>query len=117
MTFVFRWGIVETEGEPGTWDPTLSIEACLSHQTDALLLRADDLPEEFFDLSSGVAGEVLQRFANYRIRLAVIAGPERFSSRFADLLFEERGRGRFAIFDDPDAARVWLLGSPSPASA
>ena len=101
---------------PATGIPLLPIEACLSHQTDALLLRADDLPGEFFDLSSGVAGEVLQRFANYRIRLAVIAGPERFSSRFADLLSEERGRGRFATFYDPDDARAWLLGSPSPAS-
>lgn len=114
MTFALRSGIIEAEGEPTPWDASLPIEACLSYGTDALLLRAEDLPEAFFDLSSGVAGDVLQRFANYRIRLAVIAVPEKFSSRFADLLAEERGRGRFGAFDEPAAARTWLLGaSPS----
>ena len=116
MTFALRAGIIEAEGEPVPGDASWPIEACLSYGTDALLLRAEDLPDAFFDLSSGVAGDVLQRFANYRIRLAVMAQPEKFSSRFADLLAEERGRGRFAVFDDIAAARAWLLGSSPPSA-
>ena len=111
MTFVLRSGIVETEGESGPLDSTPALEACLSHRSDALLLREADLPEEFFDLSTGVAGEVLQRLANYRIRLAVVASLERFSPRFADLLAEERTRGRFAVFAETEAARAWLLSA------
>ena len=45
------------------------IEACFGASTDRVLLHAENLPVEFFDLSSGVAGSVLQKLRNYRIRL------------------------------------------------
>ena len=86
------------------------IEACYGASTDRVLLHAENLPPEFFDLSSGVAGALLQKLRNYRIRLAIVLGPDqvRPSHRFGEMLAEER-RGRwFAIFADRTAALEWL---------
>jgi hypothetical protein len=104
------------EGQPDT--PLLSrpddagriVEACLSANTDAALLYSRNLPESFFDLSSGQAGETLQKLRNYRVRLAVVCPPGtvRFSTRFPDMLAEER-RGRyFSIFATRAEAVQWL---------
>ena len=42
---------------------------------DYVLLRVDQLPAEFFDLSSRFAGMVMQKFSNYRLRLVIVGGP------------------------------------------
>jgi hypothetical protein len=94
-------------------DITRVIEACLSKRTDAALLYAPNLPGGFFDLSSGQAGFILQKLRNYRIPLAVVCPPfsVRFSSRFGEMVAEER-RGRyFGVFDTREQALAWLAGS------
>jgi hypothetical protein len=94
---------------PGDASPV--VEACLSFETDLALLYAANLGAEFFDLSSRVAGEVLQKLRNYRVRLAVVCPPGtvRFSSRFGEMLAEERRLPHFGVFDTRDDALQWLL--------
>ena len=72
------------------------IEACFSAGTDAALLYPTNLTVAFFDLSSRQAGAILQKLRTYGIRLAVVCSPGavRFSTRFGEVLAEER-RGRF----------------------
>jgi hypothetical protein len=88
------------------------LEACFEARARAALLYAENLPPAFFDLSSGAAGEVLQKLRTYGgIRLAVVAapdGPVRPSSRFGEMAAEERWKGHFALFDTADEARAWL---------
>jgi uncharacterized protein DUF4180 len=93
-------------------DAARVVEACLSAETDLVLLHAANLPDAFFDLSSRVAGEVLQKLRNYRIRLAVVCPPGtvRFSSRFGEMLAEERRLPHFGVFDTRDRAVAWLNG-------
>jgi len=38
----------------------------------ALILHCESLHEDFFDLKTGLAGEILQKFSNYRMKLSVI---------------------------------------------
>ena len=86
------------------------IEACYAASTDRVLLHAENLPPEFFDLSSGVAGALLQKLRNYRIRLAVVLAGDvtAVSRRFGEMVAEER-RGRwFGLFVDQAAALAWL---------
>jgi hypothetical protein len=92
------------------------IEACLSMRASSVLLRAEQLPERFFDLSSGEAGEILQKLRTYRIRLAVVRDATmRMSTRFGELMTEEQGRNDFRMFDSREAAAGWLraLGGDS----
>jgi hypothetical protein len=86
------------------------IEACISADTDAALLYPRNLTDSFFDLSSGHAGEILQKLRDYRVRLAVVCAPGtvRFSTRFPEVLAEE-GRGRyFSVFETRAEAVQWL---------
>jgi hypothetical protein len=87
------------------------VEACLSAGTDLALLHAANLGDAFFDLSSRVAGDVLQKLRNYRVRLAVVCPPGtvRFSARFGEMLAEERRLPHFGVFDTRDDALAWLL--------
>jgi len=86
------------------------IEACFSSGARSALLYAQNMTTAFFDLSSGDAGAILQKLRNYRIRLAVVCAPDgvRFSSRFTEMVAEERRGPHFGLFDTRDAAREWL---------
>jgi hypothetical protein len=94
----------------GIEDATLLVEACLSNRARTALLFAPNLTANFFDLSSGEAGAILQKLRQYRIRLAVVCPPGsvRFSSRFGEMVAEESRIGYFRILESVEAAREWL---------
>jgi len=94
-------------------DANRIIEACFSQHTRNALLYAPNMTEGFFDVSSGQAGDILQRLRNYRIRLCVVCPPGsvRFSSRFDALMNDERRHGFFAVFESRDDAVRWLARS------
>lgn len=103
------------EGTPGEplmarmGDVTIAIEACFEHAARGLLLYSENLTPRFFDLSSGEAGEILQKLRNYQIRLAVVRAPGlRLSSRFGELLADEQRGPYFRLFDERAAAAEWL---------
>ena len=76
---------------------------------DGLLLTEEDLGPAFFDLRSGLAGEAMQKFVNYRVRVAlVIATPESHGERFVELVREHRTHPMVRVFETEDAARAWL---------
>ena len=91
-------------------DAARVVEACFSLGTLKALLYAENLPPAFFDLSSGDAGVVLQKLRTYRVRLAVVVAPGRvrFSTRFGEMLAEERRGRHFGVFETRAAGREWL---------
>lgn len=103
------------EGAPGqplverVDDVRSIIEICFDNAAHALLLYPENLTARFFDLSSGEAGEILQRLRNYRIRLAIVRSPAlQPSRRFAELLADEQAGAYFRAFDARPAAEEWL---------
>jgi len=114
-------GMAVVEGVPGVpmlaraRDVNRLLEACFDARAHAALLHAENLPAGFFDLSSGDAGEVLQKLRLYGgIRLAVVAAPGTVqpSTRFGEMAAEERWKGHFGVFDDAASARAWLADAP-----
>jgi hypothetical protein len=109
-------GVRVVEGEPDqdimarVDDANRVLEACFSSRASCALLYARNLTDGFFDLSTGEAGAILQRFRNYGVRLAIVcpAGSVRFSSRFGEMVAEERLREHFGLFETRQAAREWL---------
>jgi hypothetical protein len=70
-------------------------DASYWHQAAWVAVRIEDLPAGFFELSSGVAGEIVQKFAQYGMGLAVvgdISAYEAGSTPFRDWV-RESNRG------------------------
>ena len=82
---------------------------CWENETENLLLVHENLNNSFFDLKSGLAGAVLQKFSNYRIRAAAVIDEVKISGRFSELTWELNRGNSFRIFDNRDEAVSWLL--------
>lgn len=39
---------------------------------DKIIIREKNIIPAFFDLKTGIAGEILQKFSNYRVRLVIV---------------------------------------------
>jgi hypothetical protein len=88
------------------------IEAGLSTGARSVLLYSSNLPEAFFDLSSGQAGELLQKLQNYGMRVAVVREPAVTTSRrFGDMLAEARRLDILAVVDSRDEGLAWIKGT------
>lgn len=74
-----------------------------------LILTEADLAPEFFDLRSGLAGELFQKFTNYRLRLAlVVPEPEVYGERFSELAYEHRSHTMIRFVPTQEEAQTWL---------
>lgn len=93
----------------GDFAPMGVVATCFEQSTQALLMDRPSLPSEFFDLRTGVTGELVQKLTQYGIRLACVVPdlgdqPERFQE-FA----REANRGsRVRFFESRGAAVGWL---------
>lgn len=73
------------------------------------LLLEEQLGSAFFDLRTGLAGELLQKFVNYRVPAAiVVASPEDYGDRFVELHREHRSHPLVRFFSTESDARAWL---------
>jgi PadR family transcriptional regulator AphA len=86
------------------------VAACGENDTDLLMLHVENLPEDFFRLSSGLLGAVLLKFNNYRIRAAAVIPPERLSGRFAEFAVETNWGSEFRVYATRAEAELWLTG-------
>lgn len=82
--------------------------------SSGLLLTEAGLAPEFFDLSTGVLGELFQKFSNYQLKLAlVLPEPGRHGERMVELVREHRRHPDLRFFPDTASAQVWLEQSSS----
>jgi hypothetical protein len=75
----------------------------MGEEARALVVPVESLPESFFDLRSGLAGEVLQKASNYRIVFAVVGdvtGYTAASRAFHDLVVEAQHAKGYAFAPD-----------------
>jgi PadR family transcriptional regulator, regulatory protein AphA len=82
---------------------------CWENETENLLLNHGNLPDEFFNLRTGLAGAALQKFSNYRIKAAAVVDPLKIKGRFNDLVRELNRGGYFRVFEKRTDAESWLL--------
>jgi hypothetical protein len=80
-----------------------------SYERGGLVITEADLSPEFFDLGSGFAGELLQKFVNHRARLAIVlADTAAYGKRFSELVYEHRTHDVVRFFDSESDALRWL---------
>lgn len=60
---------------------------------EKLILHQKNISPEFFDLKSGLAGEILQKFSNYRIPLVIVGDFSEFNSKSLNDFIYESNQG------------------------
>ena len=92
----------------------LDFMATLRYSTDCdcILLNKAAICEDFFKLSTGIAGEVLQKFSNYRLKFAIVGDFSAYTSKpLKDFMFESNKGGTIIFAVDEDEAITKLGGS------
>ena len=81
----------------------------LSLRHGGLVVPEANLCPDFFNLRTGFAGEMLQKFVNYRAKLAIVAAdPQAHGERFAELVYEHQAHPHVRFFTSEADARSWL---------
>jgi len=65
---------------------------------DAIILHSKNITPEFFDLKTGMAGEILQKFSNYRMRLFIVGDFSQVTSKSLADFFRESNNGKLVNF-------------------
>jgi hypothetical protein len=65
----------------------------------------------FFKLSTGLAGDILQKFSNYRIKLAIVGDFTKYKSKSLKDFIRESNKGNSVFFvESIDIAKIKLSG-------
>ncbi|TFE28639.1 DUF4180 domain-containing protein [Cohnella luojiensis] len=82
----------------------------MEHHTSLLMLHADALSDDFRKLQTGLAGQVLQKFINYRIKTAIVIPlASTIKGKFKELMAESNKGNDFRVFDNRIDAENWLI--------
>jgi PadR family transcriptional regulator, regulatory protein AphA len=99
----------------GEQDALSWIALCGEEKTSKLLIHAENLTPDFFDLSTGIAGEILLKFVNYYIRVAAILTPELVNrGKFREMVLETNRGSDFRVFSDRKQAENWFQQLANP---
>lgn len=67
---------------------------------DRIIIHERNLHADFFDLKTRLAGEVLQKFSNYRVKLAIVGDFAKYNSKsLQDFIFESN-KSNYVFFTD-----------------
>ncbi len=68
---------------------------CQYQGSNTLILHQHQIVTSFFDLKTGLAGEILQKFSTYSFRLAIVGDFSKYTSKsLRDFIFESNKYGR-----------------------
>jgi len=85
----------------------LNLIASVKYETDCtrLALSQDAMAEEFFSLSTRLAGEVMQKLVNYQVKMALLGDFSGYESKaLKDFIYEcNQGRSLFFVSGEEEA--------------
>lgn len=70
-----------------------------------IILNKSAICEDFFDLSTRIAGEILQKFVNYNVKIAIVGDFSVYTSKsLKDFIYESnKGKDVFFLPDEKQA--------------
>ncbi|WP_462361362.1 DUF4180 domain-containing protein [Parvimonas micra] len=85
----------------------------LAYETgeNRFIISKDNLIEDFFDLRTKIAGEILQKIINYRMKLAIIGDFSKYKSKSLRDFIYECNSGRDIFFVENESEALKLLGN------
>jgi hypothetical protein len=71
----------------------------------SIILHEKNITPEFFDLKSRLAGEILQKFVNYQVKLAIVGDFSKYESKsLCDFIRESNQQGQIYFVKTLDEA-------------
>ena len=85
----------------------LDLIATVQYETDCdkLIVYKSCVADDFFILSTGIAGEILQKFINYRKKIAIVGDYSKYTSKpLKDFIYEcNKGNSIYFVSNLEDA--------------
>jgi hypothetical protein len=70
------------------------------NRCDRIVIYEKNLHDDFFQLKTKLAGEILQKFSNYRVKAAIVGEFTKFKSKSLQDFIRECNRGNQIFFVD-----------------
>lgn len=72
---------------------------------DKIIIHKKNITSDFFDLKNKMAGEILQKFSNYRVRLAIIGDFSEYTKKsIKDFIYESNNGKQINFLPTVDKA-------------
>jgi hypothetical protein len=78
---------------------------------DRIVIHDRNITPDFFDLKSGIAGEILQKFSTYRVRLAIVGDFSKYKSKSLNDFIYESNKGRHINFVASTTEAIEILST------
>ena len=90
------------------------IANCDYRGSRSIIIDKSMVTPDFFDLSTRIAGEILQKFSTYRVKLSIIGDYSEFDSKsLRDFIYESNKVGRISFVNSREEALEILTDSKS----
>jgi hypothetical protein len=91
----------------------LDLMATVRYETgsDLVILKKTAICEDFFDLSTKIAGEILQKFVNYHMKVAIVGDFSSYKSKsLKDFVYESnKGNSVFFLDNEKQAIEKFIM--------
>jgi hypothetical protein len=74
------------------------LQMIMDSAAEGVIVHKENIDESFFDLSSGLAGDMLQKIVNYRLRLAIVGDFSKYESKSLQAFILESNRSNTIVF-------------------
>ena len=94
-------------------ESALDVFMSLAYETgeNRFIISKDNIIEDFFDLRTKIAGGILQKIINYRMKLAIIGDFSKYKSKSLRDFIYECNSGRDIFFVENESEALKLLGN------
>lgn len=101
---------IRTEQDALDWMATARYDGA-----ESIIIYEHNLPAEFFDLKTKLAGDILQKTVMYRMKIAIVGDFSKYNSSSLQAFIRECNRGRQIFFvGNRETAVIKLTGAVRP---
>jgi len=82
---------------------------CYYSDAKSIIIHEKNITPGFFDLKTGIAGEILQKFSNYNVTLAIVGDFSKYPGKsLRDFIYESNKNGRINFVRTQEEAKKCL---------
>ena len=82
---------------------------CNYQESRKIIIHEKNIISDFFDLKTGIAGEILQKFSTYKVQLAIVGDFSKYSSKsLKDFILESNKHGQINFVRSVEQAKEKL---------